>query len=182
MEDVPRPDLLNPDRVLTDEREEMTLEEHRDRARELDGALHDSCAYAQQLWERLDAVRHYLVDMLPPQPREGETLGGARPTGPDDAQGWWDWRNAYAGVTSVLAGPREDSGFGADEAEQIARSRLEFSGGVIPTAETIEGPPRSDPSDIRIPEAPAGLKAAGAFVAGLAVGVLGRRSRRSRAA
>jgi hypothetical protein len=173
MEDVPRPDVLNPDRLLSDEREEMTVEEHRSRARELDQALHESCEYGQQLWERLDALRHYLVDMLPPQPAEGARLGGARPTGPDDEQGWWDWRNAYAGATSVLAGPREDSGFGADEADEIARNRLVFSGGHVPTQETIEGTPRPDPSDVRIPEA------AGAFVAGLGLGWLRGRSRRA---
>ena len=99
MEDIPRPDILNPDRLKSNERSEMTLEEHRSRARLLDNALHESCDYAQQLWERLDALRQYLVDMLPPQPTEGVALGAAHPTGADDEQGWWDWRNAYAGVT-----------------------------------------------------------------------------------
>jgi hypothetical protein len=179
MEDVPRPDVLNPDRLMTNERSEMTLEEHRSRARLLDDALHETCDYAQQLWDRLDAMRHYLVDMLPEQPAEGARLGCARPAGPDDEQGWWDWRNAYAGVTSILAGPHEDSGFGADEADQIARGRLAFSGGDTPTPETIEGPPRPDPSDVRIPEAPTALKAAGAFVAGLGLGWLRGRSRRA---
>lgn len=168
IQDIPKPQVLDPHRSLTHEREEMTLEEHRNRARELEGALQDSCAYADQLWERLDGIRHYLVDSLPPQPRSGSRLGGAHPSGPDDEQGWYDWRNAYAAVTSVLAGPKEDMGFGAEEADQIARERLVFSDGSTPTQETIEGTPR--PAPVPVPPMPSRALAAGGFAAGLAFG------------
>jgi hypothetical protein len=183
--DIPKPDLLNPHRMLTNERDDMTVDEHRDRARELEKALQDSCEYGQQLWERLDALRHYLVESLPHQPAEGSRLGGAHPTGPDDEQGWFAWRNAYAAATSVLAGAHEDSGFGADEAEQIARQRLAFSGGNEPTVETVEGTPRADPDPLiaQVPAPPRGALAAGGFLAGAALGwVQGRTSGARRAA
>lgn len=178
MEDVPKPHVLNPDRLLSHEREDMTIDEHRTRGRALESALHESCEYAQQLWDRLDALRHYLVDSLPSQPIEGGRVGGAHPAGPDDEQGWWEWRNAYAGATSVLAGPHEDMGFGAEEADQIARERLAFTGGAELTPETIEGRPVPDTSGDPVPSAPAGVKAAAAFAVGIALGWVQGRTRR----
>lgn len=174
--DVPKPQVLDPDRILGDEREEMTLEEHRDRARELDAALKDSCAYAQQLWDRLNGLRTYLVNSLP-QPRlSTDALGGASPTGPDDEAGWHAWIEAYAEATSILAGPHGDSGFAVDEARQIARARLEFSGGSQPTVETVEGPPPvAAPNPA--PVVPIALSQAASFVVGAVVGwVQGRTS------
>jgi hypothetical protein len=176
LEEVPKPQLLDPDRILGDEREEMTLEDHRDRARELNAALHDSCAYADQLWERLDGVRRYLVDSLPEPRLNPHAVGGASPTGPDDEHGWQAWADAYAGITAVLAGPHGDSGFAEDEARQIARARLEFAGGSEPSMETIEGAdpvPAPEPA----PVLPIAVSQAGSFVVGLVVGwVQGRAS------
>lgn len=133
---IQKPELLDAERAKTDEREEMTLDEHRDRARLLSQALEDSCAYAEQLWETLDATRRYLYESLPPEPHDG--LGahptGAAPTGPADEDGWRAWVNAFSEVTSVLCGPHGDSGFGfttAREAERLRRA----SGGPV-----YEGP------------------------------------------
>jgi hypothetical protein len=125
MQEIPRPELLDPDRLLLDDRNDLSAEEHANRAALLNKALHDSCDYAQQLWQRLDAVRGYLLDSLPPDPRSVDGLArrSAAPAGPDDEQGWQNWSAAYAAVTSVLAGPHGDSGFGSEEAEREARDR-----------------------------------------------------------
>jgi hypothetical protein len=125
MQDIPRPALLDPDRLLLDDRNDLSAEEHANRAALLDKALHGTCAYAQQLWQDLDAMRGYLLDSLPP---EQATAGdghrrSAAPTGPDDEEGWANWTAAYAAVTSVLVGPHGDSGFGMDEARREARDR-----------------------------------------------------------
>ena len=89
MDPIPAPELLDPERVLFADRDEMTLLEHRTRSQQLDDALHASCAYAAQLWQHLDAARHYLYDSLPPDPRAPGTTphACASPTGPDDEPG-----------------------------------------------------------------------------------------------
>lgn len=88
------------------------------------GALRRTTAYARMLWADLDAMRRYLLQSLPPDPRlPGPVALGASPTGPDDEQGWARWCAAYAEVTSVLAGPRGDSGFGESEARREAQTR-----------------------------------------------------------
>lgn len=127
MQPIPQPHLLDPDRITSDDREDMTSEEHRTRAQQLDKALHQSCEYAQQLWQHLAAARAYLLDSLPSDPRSPGTDPhlGASPTGPDDDEGWQRWTDAYSAVTSILAGPHGDSGFGLDEARHAAKSRRE---------------------------------------------------------
>jgi hypothetical protein len=109
-------------------------EDDRPRAELLDIALHESCAYADQLWNHLNAVRQYLLDSLPPDPPTATptateptatepVVTGAAPTGPADEQGWQNWMTAFAAVTSVLCGPHGDSGFGLSRAEQLAGRR-----------------------------------------------------------
>lgn len=184
MTDIAYPELLDPDRILAPDREGMTVDEHRSRAAELDSALHDSCEYARQLWDRLDAMRNYLVDSLPAAVAPDEKLGPASPTGADDERGWEAWTDAYAGVTSILAGPHGDSGFGLTEARQHVRARLEFTRGRRPTSETVEGIERTPPPGAPEPEvipAPPPRHATpwevAALVAGLALGWAARRPR-----
>lgn len=124
MEPIQEPELLDPDRIVDEEREDMTVDEHRDRARQYASALHDSCEYAQRLWHQLDDVRGYLRRCLPDDPsRPDAHRFRTAPTGPDDEQGWQDWMSTYAEVTSALAGPRGDSGYGEEEARNEARAR-----------------------------------------------------------
>jgi hypothetical protein len=124
---IPRPELLDADRVTSADRDDMTLLEHRTRAQQLDEALRASCAYATQLWQHLDAVRGYLYESLPSDPRAPGPNPhiGASPTGPDDDEGWQRWIDTYATVTSILCGAHGDSGFGLDEARHAARDRRE---------------------------------------------------------
>ncbi|MFN2562905.1 MAG: hypothetical protein ABR571_16640 [Jatrophihabitans sp.] len=124
MQPIPKPHLLDPDRMLVNDRGEFAVD-HETRANALDKALKESCAYAEQLWEDLDGIRAYLLNSLPPDPRAPglHPTASASPTGPDDEQGWENWINAYATVTSVLAGPHGDSGFGLGEARRAARDR-----------------------------------------------------------
>lgn len=124
---IPKPEVLDPDRVTSNDRDEMTLSEHRSRAQQLDEALHASCSYANQLWDQLDATRSYLYESLPPDPRDpgGEARSGASPTGPDDEPGWRQWGDVYSATTSVLAGPHGDSGFGFHEARRAEQIRRE---------------------------------------------------------
>lgn len=68
MQPIPQPELLDPGRTRSHDRDDMTLLEHRSRAQLLDDALQHSCAYATQLWEHLDNVRSYLYDSLPSDP------------------------------------------------------------------------------------------------------------------
>jgi len=124
MQPIPEPELLDPTRMLTDDRDDLTLVEHRNRANLLADALTDSCRYAQQLWHELDEVRRYLHRSLPDDPQRPDARRRtAAPTGPDDEAGWQDWMSTYAAVTSVLCGPHGDSGFGADEARREAHLR-----------------------------------------------------------
>lgn len=121
---IPEPHVLDPDRILSDEREDFTAEEHRSRAQQLDAALHESCAYGKQLWVDVARARQYLYDSLPPDPRHPAVdRVGAAPTGPDDEQGWQCWIDAYSELTSVLVGPQGDSGLGVKEARAAAQLR-----------------------------------------------------------
>lgn len=145
MQPIPPPELLNPDRVLRDDRQDMTAEDHRSQAQLLDKALHESCAYAQQLWDDLNAVRGYLLDSLPPDPRHRgahDTLASS-PTGPDDELGWQNWINAFSSVTSVLCGPRGDSGFGRGQALEEAQLRRIAPASTIPAEQTDRAMPSS---------------------------------------
>jgi hypothetical protein len=124
MQPIPAPQVLDPDRVLDNDRDDLTAD-HQARAALLDDALHKSCDYARQLWNTLDDVRGYLMSSLPPDPRSPGSASrlGASPTGPDDEQGWHDWMAAFASVNSVLCGPHGDSGYGIGEARHAAEVR-----------------------------------------------------------
>jgi hypothetical protein len=104
---IPKPQVLDPDRPLRHTHEPMGGGDHRSDVEVLEQALHDSCAYAQQLWDRLDATRHYLVESLTDQPP-----ASAAPTGRDDEDGWQNWMTTFAAITSELCGPHGDSGYG----------------------------------------------------------------------
>ena len=123
MQPIPQPAVLDPDRVLTDARKDLTVDDVT-RAEALERALHETCAYAQQLWQSLDEARNYLWNSVPPDPRgTSAARTGASPTGPDDDTGWESWIAAFARVTSTLVGPQGDSGFGHGEARQAAELR-----------------------------------------------------------
>jgi hypothetical protein len=124
MQSIPEPHLLDPDRIIDPTRGEFVAD-HKARSEALEKALHESCAYAEQLWQHVDALRSYLMDSLPPDPRapEADLRAGAAPTGPDDEVGWEHWINAYSAATSVLCGPQGDSGFGLSEARAAAQIR-----------------------------------------------------------
>ena len=125
MQEIPKPELLDPDRVDRDDREDMTTEDHRSQKQLLAKALGESCSYADQLWEQLNQVRAYLLDSLPPDPRlpGPKTTASASPTGPDDEQGWQRWMATFADTTSVLCGAHGDSGFGLSTAKEEAQVR-----------------------------------------------------------
>lgn len=201
MQPIPRPHVLDPDRITSDDREDMTSEEHRSRAQQLDTALHQSCEYAQQLWQHLEAARYYLYDSLPSDPRSPGTDPhlGASPTGPDDEEGWQRWTDAYSAITSVLAGPHGDSGFGLDEARHAARARREAPNLQVlqriqrgepeqpasqPAAPTPAGPaaPATAPARSDVPGArrtdPVRMAGLGVLVALAVRGVLPRRAGR----
>jgi hypothetical protein len=57
MQAIPKPRLLDPNRPLSDARDAITNHEDEPPAELLKEALRDTCAYAQQLWENLDAAR-----------------------------------------------------------------------------------------------------------------------------
>ncbi|MGI8677560.1 MAG: hypothetical protein ACR2LX_02515 [Jatrophihabitans sp.] len=127
MHPIPRPELLDADRTKSHYRDEMSMLDQESRAERLDDALHASCAYATELWQHLDAVRGYLYDSLPSDPRApgDHPHACASPTGADDEPGWQRWIDTFATATSILAGPHGDSGFGLSEANKAARARRE---------------------------------------------------------
>lgn len=102
-------------------------------------ALQHSCAYGRQLWYTLDAVRRYLLAALPPDPQISSTTANdaAPPIRPRDEDGWQDWINAYAAVTSVLCGPAGDEGIGLSEAQLQADHRR--NGPATGPAPTVPG-------------------------------------------
>jgi hypothetical protein len=160
--EIPKPELLNPDRVTRDDREDFTGEDHRSQAQLLAKALGDSCAYADQLWEQVNALRAYLLESLPPDPNApGAVTTGvaASPTGPDDEEGWSRWMAAFASTSSVLCGARGDSGLGMSQAREEAQKRR-----AVPTPSAPKEPvePVAVPAaagtdevtDVREPEQP----------------------------
>lgn len=157
MHPIPPPELLDPDRMKTDEREEMTVDEHKSRADAFAKALRDTCEYATELWQHLDATRGYLLESLPTDPRSPgvNPHTSASPTGPNDDEGWSRWIDTYAAVTSILAGPRGDSGFGLSEAKDAARTRREAHNLAVldaaARAKSAEAPPQ--PSEPATPAA-----------------------------
>lgn len=79
-----QPQLLDPERELRDDREDMRLEEHRISARRLDAPVHARCGYAEQRWTDVARVRQYRYDDLPLDPRRAASeRGGTSPTEPD---------------------------------------------------------------------------------------------------
>lgn len=124
MQPVPVPNVLNDDRVLDDDRDDMRAD-HQARADACKKGYIEAAEYAKQLWNALAAARTYLWESLPSDPRDpgARPRTSTAPTGPDDEAGWNAWIDAYAGVTSVLCGPHGDSGFGAGEARETARFR-----------------------------------------------------------
>jgi hypothetical protein len=179
MHPIPQPDLLDPDRLTTNERSDMTADEHRTRAQQIDQALHESCEYATELWQHLDAARTYLLASLPSDPRAPGTNphACASPTGPTDAEGWQRWIETYATVTSILAGPRGDSGFGLGEAREAARLRREAPNLKV-LAATNPNVPNPEPAANPVPAPrPSPWRAIGLAALGvLALRGLGRRS------
>jgi hypothetical protein len=124
MRPVPVPEVIDPDRIISRNRDSEHLGDPRDHDQQLTDALHRSCSYAQQLWQALAAARTYLFDSLPQAPgASGPRPTTAFPRGPDDEDAWREWTDAYAAVTSALAGPGGDEGYGLDEAHEVARSR-----------------------------------------------------------
>ncbi|HEY8300562.1 MAG TPA: hypothetical protein VIG48_01560 [Jatrophihabitans sp.] len=125
MQEIPKPQLLDPDRVDRDDREDMTAEDHRSQSQLLAKALAESCGYADQLWEQLNQVRGYLLASLPPDPRSPSPnrTAAASPTGPDDDEGWQRWMATFADTTSVLCGSHGDSGYGLSTAKEEAQLR-----------------------------------------------------------
>jgi hypothetical protein len=157
MQPIPEPELLDPARVGSDEREGMTAGEHRDRARLYAKALDESCEYARQLWHELDTVRGYLLRSLPDDPARPDARRHATaPTGPDDETGWQEWMTTYGRVTSVLAGIHGDAGFGESEAQREARARREVVVPIRPTPGDLgAGDVATDPGPVAAP-VPAG--------------------------
>lgn len=125
MTEIPKPEVLDADRVDRDDREDLSPEDRRSQAQLLAKALAASCDYADALWEQLDVLRGYLLESLPPDPHRAgpHRTAGAAPTGPDDEQGWQRWITAYATTTSTLCGPQGDSGYGLSRARQEAQQR-----------------------------------------------------------
>lgn len=67
MQPIPTPQVLDPDRVLANDRGDFTVN-HEAPAALLNEALHATCSYAQQLWHDLDAMRGYLLPACRPTP------------------------------------------------------------------------------------------------------------------
>lgn len=124
MQEIPKPQTLDPDRPLRHRGTQFT-EDDRPESELLSKALHESCEYADQLWDNLNAMRQYLLESLPPGPRVPglHTTAATSPTGPDDEEGWRNWVDAFAAASSILCGPHGDSGFGLSRAREEAQVR-----------------------------------------------------------
>lgn len=171
---IPMPEILDPASVPSaPEAGEVVPRE----------ALEIVCHYGQQLWADLDRMRTYLLRSLPTDPRQPGPRRAASPRGPDDEEGWSAWIAAYSEVTSVLAGPRGDSGFGIGEAMREAELRRES-----PTARLMARRPASGAGDAesRPDSRPAQRKPLKPLAATLVLGALLRevvpRIRRARRA
>jgi hypothetical protein len=179
MHPMPKPDLLDPDRTKSNERTNLTADDHPTRAEQFDQALHESCEYATELWQHLEATRKYLLDSLPSDPRAPGTNphSCASPTGPTDEVGWQRWIETYATATSILAGPHGDSGFGLGEAREAARLRRDAPNLRV-LAATNPNVPSPEPAANPVkPPRPSGLRSVGLAALGvLAVRGLRRRS------
>ena len=124
MEPFPKPEMLDPDRLILGAGDDMNVADHRDQAEILKRALTLSCEYAEQLWLDVARARTYLLESLPPDPYSSEaSRRWTSPGGKDDHEGWQRWIDAYTELTSVLAGPHGDSGMGRSEALRAAALR-----------------------------------------------------------
>jgi hypothetical protein len=155
---IPKPQVLDPHRRLVNDEDNFTAN-HEARAVLLQRALETSCAYADQLWDDLNAMRQYLLDSLPPDPHtaDGPIATGAAPTGPQDEQGWQNWMTAFAAITSVLCGPHGDSGFGLSRAREEAQRRRTAPTATAPRADSAEDQPNPrspQPPDHQTPPQP----------------------------
>lgn len=162
MDEIPAPQTLDPDRLLHKRGAQFT-EDDRPEAELLDKALHETCDYAQQLWDNLNAMRCYLLDSLPPDPRAPgpHITVAASPTGPDDEEGWGHWMDAFASISSVLCGPHGDSGLGLSRARQEVqrrRSAVELT----TRAEQDQVPGTNRPATAPEPSGPAATTCPGA--------------------
>lgn len=113
MPPIPKPDVLDPDRLTMPERDDMTVDDHRSRT---DAALRElarTCEYGEALREQLQRVREFLA--------------GAVPSSPHDDAAWNAWRAIYGSVVSAMAGPAGDNGFGYQEAVRIAQDHGSFT-------------------------------------------------------
>ncbi len=124
MDRIPEPSILDPARVQHDGGSQGVTD-HNPTREELATDLREVCDYALQLWNELDATRHYLAESAPQNPRtvEGPPRTAARPTGPDDEDGWQRWAARYGSISTLLAGPNGDSGYGQEEAVRELRDR-----------------------------------------------------------
>lgn len=191
MQPIRLPEVIEPDRVMDNDRGELAAD-HEARANALDDALHESCSYAQQLWNTLNAARHYLYDSLPSSPHSPGPRPnlGARPTGPDDEDGWNTWITAYAAINSTLCGPHGDSGYGLSEARHAAQERRTAPNLLLfahhpnllthPTDAAAATAPRAEPPDHREEAAPPASRTARAVTTSLLIvlavrGLLPRR-------
>jgi hypothetical protein len=179
MHPMPKPDLLDPDRMKSADRDDASAREHRTRDQMMDQALRESCEYATELWQHLDATRKYLFDSLPSDPRAPGTNphSCASPTGPTDEVGWQSWIETYATATAILAGPHGDSGFGLGEAREAARIRRDAPNLRV-LAATNPNVPSPEPAASPVkPPRPSALRTVGmAVVALLALRGLRRRT------
>lgn len=122
MEKIPMPILLDPQRPRLEG--QLSLDDANQQAHDLDKALRQAADYGRYLWRQIDAVRHYLLEVAPdPDADDDVHRWFTAPRGPDDDHGWDRWKTAYEAITSVLAGPAGDSGFGRHEAAQEALRR-----------------------------------------------------------
>ncbi|MGH3264287.1 MAG: hypothetical protein ACRDNS_20090 [Trebonia sp.] len=80
--------------------------------KEVIAELSQGCNYGAALWEELDRERAYLLELAGDGGKPSVLRGG------DD---WEAWAHRFAEVTSALAGPTGDSGYGAGEARRIAQ-------------------------------------------------------------
>lgn len=110
MESIPRPGVLepeNPDRVLTTSRERDV-----DAWGRVSEPMRELGLYANQLWEVLQSVRDYLYELAGESGKPSPLHGG---------HDWEAWAETWARITSALAGPSGDSGYGVSEAREIAQ-------------------------------------------------------------
>jgi hypothetical protein len=109
MQSIPRPGLLgleNPEQVLTSRERDV------DAWGRVDEPMRELGQYANQLWEVVQSVREYLYELAGENGKPSPLRGG---------HDWEAWAETWARVTSSLAGPSGDSGYGVSEAREIAQ-------------------------------------------------------------